>query len=95
MDRDTAARLQGIVASLGEHIDVLRACGFPEARQLLSIAKLDLQMRIYGISDEELHAFCRALQRQHRTRVSDRQHCAQVTGKVLKFTPRPKRKAAG
>jgi hypothetical protein len=81
MNRHTAAQLQGIVASLGEHIDVLRACGLPEARQLLSIAKLDLQMRIYGISDEELHAFCAALERQHRAR---------VIGKVLKFAPRPK-----
>jgi hypothetical protein len=81
MNRDTTAQLQGIVASLGEHIDVLRACGLPEARQLLSIAKLDLQMRIYGISDEELHAFCAALERRQ---------CARVNGKVLKFTPRAK-----
>ena len=81
MNRDTTARLQAIVASLSEHIDVLRACDLPEARQLLSIAKLDLQMRIYGISDEELHAFCAAIEKEHRAR---------VTGKVLKFTPRLK-----
>jgi hypothetical protein len=81
MNRDTTAQLQGIVASLGEHIDVLRACGLPEARQLLSIAKLDLQMRIYGISDEELRAFCAALERRQ---------CARVNDKILKFTPRPK-----
>jgi hypothetical protein len=87
MNRHTAAQLQGIVASLGEHIDVLRACGLPEARQLLSIAKLDLQMRIYGISDEELRAFCKALERQY---------CTRETGEVLKFTPRPKAaKSAG
>jgi hypothetical protein len=81
MNRNTAAQLQGIVASLGEHIDVLRDCDLPEARQLLSIAKLDLQMRIYGISDAELRAFCKELERRR---------CARVTGKVLKFTPRPK-----
>jgi len=81
MNRDTAVRLQGIVASLGEHIDVLRACDLPEARQLLSIAKLELQMRIYGISDDELQAFCAALKRRDRAR---------VTAKILKFTPPPK-----
>ena len=46
MNRNTAAQLQGIVASLGEHIDVLRACDLPEARTTPLIAKLDLQMRI-------------------------------------------------
>jgi hypothetical protein len=90
MNRDTAAQLQVIIASLGEHIDVLRDCGLPEARQLLSIAKLDLQMRIYGISDAELRVFCKALERRHCVRPTDRQHCARVTGKILKFTPRPK-----
>ncbi len=82
MNRDTAVRLQGIVASLGEHMDVLRACGLPEARHLLSIAKLELQMRLYGISDDELRAFCAAIERQHRR--------PSVTGKVLKYTPRAK-----
>jgi hypothetical protein len=82
MNRDTAVRLQGIVTSLGEHMDVLRACGLPEARHLLSIAKLELQMRLYGISDDELRAFCAAIERQH--------YRPPVTGKVLKFTPRAK-----
>ncbi|MFL6806273.1 MAG: hypothetical protein ACJ8FM_20020 [Xanthobacteraceae bacterium] len=87
MNRHTTAQLQGIVASLSEHIDVLRACDLREARELLSIAKLELQMRIYGISDEELRAFCEAVEQQRRAR---------ATGKVLKFTPRAKnRKSMG
>jgi hypothetical protein len=94
MNRRTTARLQGIVASLSEHIEVLRACGLREARQLLTIAKLDLQMRIYGISDEELRAFCAALEARNCARncegVTGRQHGPRATGKLLKFVPRPK-----
>jgi len=78
MNKETANRLEGIVASLTEHIDVLRACGLSEARQLLSIAKLDLQMRIHGISDEELHALCDVLEMQE---------CPKLSAEVIKFTP--------
>jgi hypothetical protein len=85
MNSETADRLRGIVASLNEHIDVLRACGLSDARQLLSIAKLDLQMRIHGISDEELRAFCEALEMQDRPN---------LTAEILAFRPRKKNKSS-
>jgi hypothetical protein len=78
MDRHTADRIEGIIAALSEHIDVLAACGFAEARQLLSIAKLDLQMRVHGISDQELRALCDALE--------DRP-CANPPADVIEFAP--------
>jgi hypothetical protein len=57
-------RLASIVASLSEHMEVLRQCGFDETRQLLACAKLDLQMRIHGVTDDELRALCELLDRR-------------------------------
>ena len=78
MNKETAERLERIVASLTEHIDVLRACGLSEAPQLLSIAKLDLQMRIHGISDDELNALCDVLEMQESPK---------LTADVIQFRP--------
>jgi hypothetical protein len=86
MDSDTADRLAGIVSSLGEHMDTLDSCGLREARQLLSVVKLDLQMRIHGISDHELRALCEVLERQQYR---------QLPGNVIAFTPRQRKKKSG
>lgn len=83
MDKDTADRLEEIIASLSQHIEVLRACGLSEARRLLCIAKLDLQMRIHEISDAELRALCDALERKDRP--TD-------PGEVINFGPAKGRK---
>ena len=88
MDRHTADRLERIIASLSEHIDVLGACGCSEARQLLSIARLDLQMKVHGISDSELRALRRAL---------DHQEPRGASGDVVEFAPaqRAEKKSTG
>ena len=83
MDSDTADRLAGIVASLNEHIEALDSCGLREARQLLSVVRLDLQMRIHGISDAELRALCEVLERQKYR---------QPPSNVIAFAPRQRKK---
>src|SRR5260370_7623263 len=63
MPMDRTERLNGIVATLNDYIDVVRAYDLDETAALLRMAKLDLQMRIHDISDEELQALCEALER--------------------------------
>jgi len=60
---DRTERLNGIVAALNDYIEVVRAYDLDETAGLLRMAKLDLQMRIHDISDEELQALCEALER--------------------------------
>jgi hypothetical protein len=56
MTKDVARRLEQIVAALDDQIKTVRACGFADTAILLASAKLDLQAKIHGISDEELRA---------------------------------------
>src|SRR5262245_65342301 len=56
MTKDMAERLQAILATIDDHIDVLRRFGLDGTAHMLAIAKLDLQMRLHGISDDELNA---------------------------------------
>jgi hypothetical protein len=51
---------------------------------MLAIAKLDLQMRLHGISDEELNALCEALESANQR---------SQTGKVIDLASRASRKA--
>jgi hypothetical protein len=61
-----AERLRAILAAIDDHINVLRSLGHDGTAQLLAIAKLDLQMRLHGISHEELDALCEALESAKR-----------------------------
>ena len=84
MTEDMAERLQAILATLDDHIDVLRRFELDGTAHMLAIAKLDLQMRVHGISDEELSALCEALEStRHRSR----------NGKVIDLASRVSRKA--
>jgi hypothetical protein len=83
MKKCTEDRLEEIVTSLSQHIDTLHACGLHETRRLLSIAKLDLQMRIHGISDAELRALCATLEAKCGRR---------ATAEVIEFRARAKQK---
>jgi hypothetical protein len=84
MTKDMAERLQAILATIDDHIDVLRRFGLDGTAHMLAIAKLDLQMRLHGISDEELSALCEALESaSHRSR----------NGKVIDLASRASRKA--
>lgn len=84
MTKDMAERLQAILATIENHIEVLRKFGLDGTAHMLAIAKLDLQMRLHGISDEELNALCEALDAaNHRSR----------NGKVIDLVTRISRKA--
>jgi hypothetical protein len=61
MPMDRTERLNGIVAALNDFIDVVRAYDLEDTAALLRMAKLDLQMHIHDISDEELQALCEAV----------------------------------
>jgi hypothetical protein len=66
MTQDIAERLRPVLAAIDDHIDVLRGLGLDDTAQLLAIARLDLQMRLHGISHEELDALCEALESANR-----------------------------
>jgi len=66
MTKDTAERLPAVLAAIDDQIDVLRSLGLDGTARLLAIARLDLQMRLHGISHQELDALCEALESTNR-----------------------------
>jgi len=62
MTADRAERLQAILAAIDNHIQALRDLGLDDTARILAIAKLDIQMKLHDISDEEFKAFCEALE---------------------------------
>jgi hypothetical protein len=54
-------RLHDLVTALEAHIGTARAEGLEFTAALLAMAKLDLQMTIYGITDAELRALSDAV----------------------------------
>src|ERR1700688_543873 len=64
---DVAAHLNEVIGTLERYIDVTAGFGFGLAAELLRMARLDLLMRLYGISDEELEAFREALDNAKNT----------------------------
>jgi hypothetical protein len=84
MTKDMAERLQAILAAIDNHMEVLRGLGLGSTARMLAIAKLDLQMRLHGISDEELSALCAVLESSDR-RLRD--------AKVIDLASRVSRKA--
>ena len=57
-----AEQLQAIIAATDQHIRTLHALGFSSTAKLFAIAKLDLLVRMHGISEHEFRAFCDALE---------------------------------
>ena len=64
MEASTTIRLSDIVAALDAHGHHVRRLGLKQTALLLEMAKLDLQMRIHDITDIELDALCKAIERQ-------------------------------
>jgi len=62
MQPSRTERLNDIVSALNEYINVVRGYDMEETAVLLGMAKLDLQMKIHSISDQEFHALCDALE---------------------------------
>jgi hypothetical protein len=61
MTENSTERLQTILAAIDDHIRTLRGFGLDRTAKLLAVAKLDLQMQLNGISDEELKELCKTL----------------------------------
>jgi predicted Zn-dependent protease len=84
MNEDGAKRLAAIVTALDAHIALLRGYDFHETAALLAIAKLDLQIKIHGISDQELRALCEYIEAQEQ-RHGDRERAViDFSGRVRK-----------
>jgi hypothetical protein len=64
MEASTTTRLNDIVAALDAHVRHVRRLGLKQSALLLEMAKLDLQMRIHGITDVELDELCKAVERR-------------------------------
>jgi hypothetical protein len=63
MDTSTDARLEQAIATLGELIAQVGACGQRQSMMFLEMARLQLQLDLNGITDDEFGAFCEALER--------------------------------
>jgi hypothetical protein len=63
MTKDKAARLQAIIDAMDQYITELRSFELHDSAKIVAVAKLDLQTKLHGISDEELRAFCEVLER--------------------------------
>lgn len=61
---DSDARLRSIIAKIEENRVALAESASPEAAQLLTMAILQLRMRLHRVADSELKALCHAMQRQ-------------------------------
>jgi ribosomal protein S13 len=61
MREDMERQLNEVIGTLERYIDVTSGFGLDLAAWLLRMAKLDLLMRLHGISDEELQALREAL----------------------------------
>jgi ribosomal protein S13 len=61
MRDDMEQRLNEVIETLERYIDVTSGFGLDLAAWLLRMAKMDLLMRLHGISDEELQALREAL----------------------------------
>ena len=67
MPMDKTERLSGIVDALNQYIEIVRGYDLDGTATLLGMAKLDLQMHIHDISDEELQALCDVVEAGQQT----------------------------
>jgi ribosomal protein S13 len=67
MTEDMTARLNEVIEALERAIDVTARCNLGVAAELLRMARLDLLMRVYEITDEELQVLREALDNAKRT----------------------------
>ena len=62
MEANMDGRLEQAVATLNELIEMAHANGLGESVLFLEMAKLQVQLDLHGITDEEFIALCDALQ---------------------------------
>src|SRR5262245_13881974 len=56
-------QLEALILAIEDHQALVSGHGLAHSALFLAAAKLDLQMHLYGISDQELRALCEALDR--------------------------------
>lgn len=61
-------RLEEVLRSISEAIEVVRVCKCDSAAALLEMAELELRMKIHDLSEAELSAFCHELENRVTTR---------------------------
>jgi hypothetical protein len=61
MKTETSEQLGNLIESLTAHIAFLRATGWHDSARLLEMARLEIQMQVHSISDQELRGLCAAL----------------------------------
>jgi len=62
MKPNTDERLERAIAKLDELIPLVREAGLAQSELFLEMAKLQLQLDLNGITDDEFGAFCDALE---------------------------------
>jgi hypothetical protein len=62
MNANRARIIAAMIESLSSGIRVARAHALDQTAALLEMAKLDLQTELHGITDEEMHTFCRTVE---------------------------------
>jgi len=62
MDTSTDERLEAAIATLGDLIAQVGASGPRQSVMFLEMARLQLQLEVNGITDDEFGAFCDALE---------------------------------
>ncbi len=80
MEMSMTTRLSDIVAALDTYIGHLRKLGLKQSALLMDMTKLDLQMRIHDITEVELDALCKAIERQDDDTVQASPHPAPLPG---------------
>ncbi|HXO70204.1 MAG TPA: hypothetical protein VN838_14670 [Bradyrhizobium sp.] len=85
---DSEAHLRSIIATLDENRAALVESSNLEAAQILSVAILQLRMRLHGIDGSELKAFCQAMQLHEADKA---RKAAELTAKGRSVTKRGSR----
>jgi hypothetical protein len=67
METGMDERLDSLIGSLSAQISFLRSSGLNEPAKLLEMAKLEIQLRIHTISDQELRELCSLQHGQEQT----------------------------
>jgi hypothetical protein len=62
MGANTDERLERAITIIEELSALVRTAGFAQSELFLEMAKLQLQLDLHGITDEEFGAFCDALE---------------------------------
>lgn len=72
MEPNRDERLERAIASIEELLSLVREAGLSQSELFLDMAKLQLQLDLNGITDDEFGAFCDALEQHQFAPACDR-----------------------